>query len=174
MINTSPENLQLSVFDDDSGAINVKQSGIYEVTFVFFVPTDAGSPSVQIRLDNQPILSTIDQKQHIIYHADTERQVTFTCYLHIMENTKLSLCLSNNLAQEMTFSPKATARAQMSSRSVGQGARRSGSKGSKPLLPSGCAGCQSKTKLRAEQVARDLVTLGQSELTKGFLSIRKM
>lgn len=98
MINTSPDNLQLSVFDDDSGAIAIKQSGIYEVTFVFFVPGEAGSPSVQIRLDNQPILSTIDQKQHIIFHTDSERQVTFTCYLHILENTKLSLCLSNNLA----------------------------------------------------------------------------
>ena len=89
--------MQLSIFDDDSGAISVKQSGIYEVSFVFFVPGEVGSPSVQIRIENQPILSTIDQKQTIIYHLDSERQVTFTCYLHIMDNTKLSLCLSNNL-----------------------------------------------------------------------------
>lgn len=73
VINTSPDNLQLSMFDDDSGAISVKQSGIYEVSFVFFIPCEVGSPSVQIRIDHQPILSTIDQKQTIIYHQDSER-----------------------------------------------------------------------------------------------------
>lgn len=60
VINTSPENLQLSVFDDDSGAIEIKQQGIYEVTFVFFVPSEVTLPSVQIRLDNQPLISTVD------------------------------------------------------------------------------------------------------------------
>ena len=40
VINTSPENLQLSVFDDDSGAVQIKQNGIYEILFVFFVPNE--------------------------------------------------------------------------------------------------------------------------------------
>ena len=60
VVNTSPGMLQLSVTDDDSGAIIIKQSGIYEVQFVFFIPLGSQSPSVQVRFDNQPVLSTID------------------------------------------------------------------------------------------------------------------
>ena len=38
VINTSPDNLHLNKNEDDGGAILVRQNGVYEVTFVFFVP----------------------------------------------------------------------------------------------------------------------------------------
>ena len=45
-MNTSPDNLQLSKLDDDCGAILIRQAGVYEITFVFFVPKDISKPSV--------------------------------------------------------------------------------------------------------------------------------
>jgi hypothetical protein len=38
VINTCPDNFELSKFDDDSGAIFIYTSGIYELLFTFFVP----------------------------------------------------------------------------------------------------------------------------------------
>jgi hypothetical protein len=37
IINTSPDNFELSKYDDDSGAIVIHTNGIYEVLFTFFV-----------------------------------------------------------------------------------------------------------------------------------------
>jgi hypothetical protein len=37
IINTSPDNFELSKFEDDSGALIVHANGIYEVLFTFFV-----------------------------------------------------------------------------------------------------------------------------------------
>jgi hypothetical protein len=125
VVNTSPNNLQLSLYDDDSGSIYIRQSGVYEVTFVFFVPTDVTKPSVQIRVNSRPYLSTIDSKQHVIYHTETDRQMSFTCFLHLVGNSKLSLSLSNNMSAPLdsksfsnlkvtpsALSPKSTTRSK--------------------------------------------------------------
>ena len=59
-MNTSPDNLQLSKHEDDSGAILIRQAGVYEITFVFFIPQDISKPSVQVCINQRPVLSTID------------------------------------------------------------------------------------------------------------------
>lgn len=38
VINTCPDNFELSKFEDDSSAIEIKTPGIYEIVFTFFVP----------------------------------------------------------------------------------------------------------------------------------------
>lgn len=68
VINTCPDNFELSKFEDDAGAIQIKTSGIYEVLFVFFVAHETAKPSAQLRINGKPVLSTIDTQQHIIYH----------------------------------------------------------------------------------------------------------
>jgi len=45
VINTCPDNFELSKFEDDAGAILVKTSGIYEIVFVFFVHSESQKPS---------------------------------------------------------------------------------------------------------------------------------
>ena len=63
IINTCPDNFELSQYEDDCGAITVHTSGIYEILFTFFVPPESHKPSVQLRLNNKPVLSTIDTSQ---------------------------------------------------------------------------------------------------------------
>ena len=60
VINTCPDNFELSKFEDDSGAVLIKTSGIYEVIFVFFVAHENTKPSAQLRINGKPVLSTID------------------------------------------------------------------------------------------------------------------
>jgi hypothetical protein len=60
VINTCPDNFELSKYEDDCGAIDVKTSGIYEILFTFFVPHEGTKPSIQLRINNKPVLSTID------------------------------------------------------------------------------------------------------------------
>lgn len=60
MVNTGMDNFSLSQEEDDCGAILLHVAGVYEVTFTFFVPPDIHRPSVQLRLNNKPVLSTID------------------------------------------------------------------------------------------------------------------
>ena len=95
-MNTSPDNLQLSKHEDDSGAILIRQAGVYEITFVFFIPQDISKPSVQVSINQRPVLSTIDSNQHVLYHSiEADKHISYTCYLQIKTNSKLSLSLSN-------------------------------------------------------------------------------
>ena len=95
-MNTSPDNLQLSKLDDDSGAILIRQAGVYEITFVFFIPKDISKPSVQVCVNHRPVLSTIDSNQYVVYHSiEADKHISYTCYLKINANSKLSLSLSN-------------------------------------------------------------------------------
>ncbi len=68
IINTCPDNFELSKYEDDSSAIVVHTSGIYEILFTFFVMPDLHKPSVQLRINNKPVLSTLDTSQSVIYH----------------------------------------------------------------------------------------------------------
>jgi len=96
-MNTSPDNLQLSKYDDDSGAVFVKQAGVYEIMFVFFIPQEISKPSVQVIINSRPVLSTIDTNQTMVYHSlDADRHISYTCYLQIKAGSKVSLSLSNN------------------------------------------------------------------------------
>jgi hypothetical protein len=60
VINTCPDNFELSKIEDDSSAITIKTSGIYEILFVFFVPHESAKPSAQLRVNGKPTLSAID------------------------------------------------------------------------------------------------------------------
>lgn len=60
IINTCPDNFELSKYDDDSSALIVHTNGIYEILFTFFVPPESHKPSVQLRINGKPVLSTID------------------------------------------------------------------------------------------------------------------
>ena len=60
IINTCPDNFELSRYEDDSGAIVIQSPGIYEVLFTFFVFHDSQKPSIQLKLNGKPVLSTID------------------------------------------------------------------------------------------------------------------
>jgi hypothetical protein len=148
--NTSPEMLQLSVHDDDSGAVLVKQCGMYELQFVFFVPVDAVTPSVQVRLDNQPVLSTINERQHLVFHRETDRQMSYTCYLNIEEGMKVSLSLSNMEKPERKLS--------MNSRNVNsasQATRKSQSRSRQMALSQNCSSC-SRSMLVRNDLSRDV------------------
>lgn len=46
VINTCPENFEMSRYDDDNGAIIILTTGIYEISFNFFVPPESHKPSV--------------------------------------------------------------------------------------------------------------------------------
>ena len=96
-MNTSPDNLQLSKHEDDSGAVFVRSAGVYEITFVFFIPQEISKPSVQVSINSRPVLSTIDSNQTVVYHAlDADKHISYTCYLQVKANSKVSLSLSNN------------------------------------------------------------------------------
>jgi len=60
VINTCPDTLELGYSDDDSGAVLLKKGGVYEIVFAFFVPENSSKPSVQLKLNGKPVLSTID------------------------------------------------------------------------------------------------------------------
>jgi len=60
IINTSPDLFGLSLEEDDGGAIVIYTTGVYEVSFTFFVPPDIHKPTVQLRLNGKPVLSTLD------------------------------------------------------------------------------------------------------------------
>ena len=68
VINTCPDNFEMLKFEDDSSSILVRTPGIYEVIFSFFIPNEGTKPSVQLRINNKPVLSTIDSQQSVIYH----------------------------------------------------------------------------------------------------------
>jgi hypothetical protein len=38
VINTCPDNFELSKFEDDSSSIFIRTSGVYEILFTFFIP----------------------------------------------------------------------------------------------------------------------------------------
>ena len=65
IINTSPELFGLSSEEDDSGALIIYTTGVYELTFTFFVPPDIHKPTVQLRLNGKPVLSTLDSQRYI-------------------------------------------------------------------------------------------------------------
>lgn len=46
IINTCPDNFELSKHEDDSSALLVHTSGIYEILFTFFVAPESHKPSV--------------------------------------------------------------------------------------------------------------------------------
>lgn len=46
IINTCPDNFELSKFEDDSSAILIHSNGIYEILFTFFVAPESHKPSV--------------------------------------------------------------------------------------------------------------------------------
>ena len=46
VINTCPDNFELSKYEDNCGALSIHTSGIYEILFTFFVNPDAHKPSV--------------------------------------------------------------------------------------------------------------------------------
>lgn len=46
LINTSPEFFHLSESEDDGGALVISISGVYEVSFTFFVPPDIHKPTI--------------------------------------------------------------------------------------------------------------------------------
>lgn len=61
LVNTNPDHFEMS--EDDCGSLLVHNAGVYEISFTFFVPPDIHKPSVQLRLNNKPILSTIDSQR---------------------------------------------------------------------------------------------------------------
>jgi hypothetical protein len=63
LINTSPEFFHLSLTEDDGGALIITNTGVYEVSFTFFVPPDIHKPTIQLRLNGKPVLSTIDSQK---------------------------------------------------------------------------------------------------------------
>lgn len=75
VINTSPDSFTLNSYSDDCGSITIKQPGIYEIVFAFFLPTIIQTdkdynelatqirPSINLRLDGRPVLSTFDSSQ---------------------------------------------------------------------------------------------------------------
>ena len=63
LINTSPEFFHLSKDEDEGGALIITNSGVYEISFTFFVPPDIHKPTIQMRLNSKPILSTIDSQR---------------------------------------------------------------------------------------------------------------
>eukprot|EP00347_Sterkiella_histriomuscorum_P018573 403345000 len=116
IINTCPDNFELSKYEDDSSAIVIHSNGIYEILFTFFVAAESHKPSVQLRVNNKPVLSTIDTSSQVIYHQDSLRHISMTTYLHLSANSKIQICLSNsqlfinNSTQQLTnmeytFSP---------------------------------------------------------------------
>ena len=61
---------------DDYGQIIIKEVGVYEVHFLSFVSPACDSvlkPCVQVRLDNRPVLTSIESKNSLIYHRDEEK-----------------------------------------------------------------------------------------------------
>ena len=63
LLNTNPDIFDLSIEDDDSSALIIRQAGVYEISFIFFVPPDIQKPAVQMRLNGKPVLSTIDTQK---------------------------------------------------------------------------------------------------------------
>ena len=194
-MNTSPDNLQLSKFDDDSGAIFIRSAGVYEVTFVFFIPQEVSKPSVQVSINSRPVLSTIDSNQYVVYHSvDADKHINYTCYLQIKANSKLSLSLSNNnlvqvdknhdranrhlrncssaTGNEDLFSNCASA--SYRSNSVGQMNRKMSTQPINCNPNASIMTQMSNKSLMMNQSACGMPPLYNSSQTKGFLAIRKM
>ena len=80
IINTCPDLFGLSIEEDDCGALVFYTTGVYRVSFTFFVPPDIHKPTVQLRLNGKPVLSTLDTSRYlkitnhlystVIYHAE--------------------------------------------------------------------------------------------------------
>jgi hypothetical protein len=49
--------------EDDGGALLIYTTGVYEIAFTFFVPPDINKPTVQLRLNGKPVLSTLDSQR---------------------------------------------------------------------------------------------------------------
>ena len=63
LVNTSPDLFELSLEEDDGGALTILLAGVYEISFTIFVPPDIHKPSVQLKVNSKPVLSTIDTQQ---------------------------------------------------------------------------------------------------------------
>lgn len=61
VINTCPDNFELDKLEDDGGAIYIKTAGIYEVNACFFLIDGEAKPSIQVKVNGKPMLSTIDK-----------------------------------------------------------------------------------------------------------------
>lgn len=101
VINTSPDNFELNTIQDDSGAIVIRQAGVYEVLFAFFLPSAffvdekaENRPSIQMRLDGRPVLSTFDINPNVFYHMPEHKCVSLQTFLQVDDMRRLSLTIS--------------------------------------------------------------------------------
>ena len=197
-MNTSPDNLQLSKYEDDAGAILIRQAGVYEITFVFFVPQEISKPSVQVSINSRPVLSTIDSNQYVVYHSvEADRHISYTCYLQIKANSKVSLSLSNNnlvqaeknqerVNRHLRNCSNATGNEDLlsncasasfrTSHSVGQMQRKMSTQplNSNPNASVMTQNSNGSRSMLVNQSTSGMPPLYNSNQTKGFLAIRKM
>jgi len=107
IINTCPDLFGLSIEEDDCGALVFYSTGVYRVSFTFFVPPDIHKPTVQLRLNGKPVLSTLDSSRYlqstnhlystVIYHAEQMKNITVTTFLHVcQEKSKVQVSFSNS------------------------------------------------------------------------------
>merc|ERR1712224_791278 len=72
---------------DDSSSICFGLSGIYQIELVCFLPGVKKMPSLQLSLDNEPVVSSIlGEKNGLIFHNEQYKQVTFTSFLQIKQS----------------------------------------------------------------------------------------
>jgi hypothetical protein len=61
--------------------IHISPPGVYEVSFTLFVPPEMQKPSVQLKINEKPFLSTLDSQTNTIFHQDQMKHVSVTTYL---------------------------------------------------------------------------------------------
>ena len=80
-INTRPQSIELETTDYDS--ILLTQEGIYQNEFIMFIPYGMARPVLNLKMDDQVILSTIEGQSNATV---TSRQIHFTTYVEAKLN----------------------------------------------------------------------------------------
>ena len=104
-----------------------------------------------MRINNKPVLTNIESKNTMIYHSEDDKQVTFTCYLRINRQSKLSIQFA---------SPLVKGKRQFSNEEIPTFSPRSAISSARSSSPTHVTNFESK--------------FWTGESLKGFVSVRKM
>jgi hypothetical protein len=113
-INTSPQSIELNRGEDDNGSIILTQEGIYQISFILFM-SEQSNPKISLHIDDQQVLTSIDASSNVVFHQDSQRQSTFTCFINADKlRQKLNICLTSSKSLVKSHSNATTARSNSS------------------------------------------------------------
>ena len=81
----------------DEDGVLLSTAGLYDISFTFFVPPEHPRPTLQLRVNEKPVLNTLDSGSgSVMYHQDQMRHIQVTTYIQqVTQPAKVAITLGS-------------------------------------------------------------------------------